>query len=88
MDAMQAAISAPTYLGQAPHHPASFEVVKHVTVTEAEEAGKILRRFYVLVAIRLRPDDGGDYRVVSGYTIKEEQVNARRIAGRLLQPKN
>jgi len=44
MDAIELAISEPTYVGQAPHHPRNIEVIKRVTV--AEEGG--VRRCYVL----------------------------------------
>jgi hypothetical protein len=87
IDTLAAAITEPTYLGQAPHHASNFEAIKRVAVTEEDEGGKILRRYYVLVAIRFEPDLRGDYRIVSAYSIKEEEANARRAAGRLLPPK-
>jgi hypothetical protein len=88
INAIKAAVTAPTFLGQAPRHAANFEVIKRVTVTEQDENGVVLKRHLVLVAICLEPDEAGCYRIVSGYTIKQEDVDTRRAAGRLHPPKN
>jgi|tagenome__1003787_1003787.scaffolds.fasta_scaffold20467564_2 hypothetical protein len=84
---LEAAIAQPTYLGQAPHQPDNFECIKRVTITEQDESGRVLHRYYVLIAICFEPDDHGDYRVVSGYAVKEIEVETRRQAGRLFPPK-
>lgn len=84
---LEIAVLEPTFLGQAPHHTRNFEAVKRIAVTEADENGRVLRRRYVLIAVSLVPDRHGDYRIVSGYTLKEEEVQTRRNNGRLLIPK-
>lgn len=88
MDSLEATIAEPTYLGQAPHQENNFEAIKRITVIEQDESGRVLRRFYVLVAICFEPDERGDYRVVSGCTLKQEQVDSRRRSGRLWPPRN
>ena len=66
-------ISDPTFVEQSPRHGRNFALVKHVRVRHA--------RGYVLVSVGLQTDDLGRYRVKSGYLIKEEDVQARRLKG-------
>ncbi len=76
--ALPAAIAAPTYIGQAPHHGRNIEFVKRV---------RGVKGWMVLVAIGLEPDERGDYRVRSAYLVTEATVEHRRQTGRLLPPK-
>ncbi len=64
MDAIEATILSPTFVGQAPRHAANFEMIKRLAVIEEDEAGRTLKRYFVLVAIRLEPDENGCYRIV------------------------
>lgn len=86
MDTIEVAIREPTYLGQAPRQASNFELIKRVAVQEEDESGKVLRRYHVLIAVSLEPDDRGDYRVASGYCVKEQTIERRRAAGRLFPP--
>jgi hypothetical protein len=73
---LEVAISDPTYIGQAPHHAANFEMIRRITTGERS----------MLVAIGLEPDRRGDYRVKSAYLIDPEDVEARRQKRRLKIP--
>ncbi len=68
------AIADPTYIGQAPEHGSNIELVKRLRMADGSA---------LLIAIGLEPDDRGDYRVRTGYTIDAAKVEARRLAGYL-----
>lgn len=70
------AVTAPTFIGQAPRHGRNFEMVKRIVRPDGKA---------VLVAIGLEPDDAGAYRVKSCYLISGNTVEARRQA-RTLKP--
>ena len=72
--ALPAAIAAPSYIGQAPHHGRNIEFVKRVRGRKSS---------MVLVAIGLEVDERGDYRVRLAYLIKEAALEHRRQTGRL-----
>ncbi len=78
MKALPSAVTAPTYIGQAPHHAGNIELVRRVRGVEG---------WMVLVALGLEPDGRGDYRVRSAYLIREATVEGRRLRGRLFVPK-
>jgi len=65
------AVTAPTFIGQAPRHGRNFEMVKRIVRPDGKA---------VLVAIGLEPDDAGAYRVKSCYLISGDTVEARRQA--------
>lgn len=79
LENIEATITTPTFLGQAPHHARNIELVRRVRLEG--------RLGYVLVAVGLEPDDHGSYRVCSAYLIKPDQVESRRLKRRLLPPK-
>lgn len=70
------AVVSPSFVGQAPEHTRNFEIIRRVPRPDRKS---------VLVAVSLEPDERGDYRVVSCYLIDEADVNARRMAKRLVQ---
>ena len=76
--ALPTAITAPSYVGQAPHHGENFQLVKRVPGLQGR---------MVLVAVGLEPDGRGDYRVRSTYLIEEAKVDNWRLKGWLLVPK-
>lgn len=67
------AIATPTFAGQAPSHSRNFELVTRFPTASA----------IVLTAIRLTPNDQGNYHVTSAYLIEQKDVEARRRSGRL-----
>ena len=74
--ALPDAIATPSFIGQAPGHTGNFEMIRRTTRPD----GRV-----VLVAIGLQPARGF-YLVRSCYLIGAEQVNNRRLAGRLFVP--
>ena len=74
---LRLAISAPSFIGQAPKRTGNFEMLRRVNHPD----GKV-----VLVAIGLEMDAGGNYRVRSSYLVSTETVDERRRAGRLKAP--
>ena len=80
-------VTNPTYIGQSPHHSNSFEMVKRIKIIELDEHERVMREYYVLVAISLEPDQHGDYRILSGYLLSDSQVENRRLNMHLLVPK-
>lgn len=71
---LEAAISAPTYIGQAAHHPDNIEIIKRIRLPSATT---------ILVALSLTRNEHGNYNVRSSYLIEEKDVDARRRARRL-----
>lgn len=69
-------LRSPTYAGQDAHNPKGFYLVKRIEVP-------IDGREFVLVAIALELSAYGTYNVKSAYTIKQEQVDSRRLKGAL-----
>jgi hypothetical protein len=74
---LRIAISAPSFIGQAPKRTGNFEVLRRVNHPD----GKV-----VLVAIGLETDAAGEYRVRSAYLVSAQTVDERRRAGRLKAP--
>ena len=74
---LRLAISAPSFIGQAPKRTGNFEMLRRVN----HPNGKV-----VLVAIGLEADAGGSYRVRSAYLVNAQTVDERRRAGRLKAP--
>jgi hypothetical protein len=74
---LAAAITAPSFIGQAPRRTGNFEMLRRINHPD----GKV-----VLVAVGLEMDDAGDYRVRSCYLVTGEQVDQRRRDGRLKPP--
>ena len=83
----EAIIMSPSFIGQAPQHANKIEFVKRILILEENDDGKTLRRHIALMAVSLERDDYGDYRVLSGYLLKEKEVTSRRAKGRLKIPK-
>jgi hypothetical protein len=71
------AIAAPSFIGQAPRRTGNFEIVRRINHPD----GRL-----VLVAIGMKTDDSGDYRVRSCYLVSGQQVDQRRRDGRLKPP--
>ena len=69
-EALETALSAPTYIGQDTRHRDNFFIIKRVLV-EAQHSN-------VLVSIGLERDDKGSYRIKSSYIIKPADVERRR----------
>lgn len=84
---LEAIVLNPSYIGQSPRHGKNIEFIKRIAVQEADESGAVLRRYYILVAVGLEPDEHGDYRVRSGYVVKETDVNEWRLKGNLRIPR-
>lgn len=84
---LERVVAEPTFIGQAPHHTENFEMVKRIRIFEEDESGTTLREYYALIAVSFECDRHGDYRVVSGYLLKEEEVTTRRLNNHLVIPK-
>ena len=78
VEAIPAALAAPTYIGQAPKHGDGFELVKRLNRISGQA---------VLVAIGLEPTTSGEYRVTSNYLLTAEEVERKRQVGTLKTPK-
>ncbi len=74
---LRLAISAPSFIGQAPKRTGNFEILRRINHPD----GKV-----VLVAIGLEMDQRGNYRVRSAYLVNAQTVDERRRAGRLKAP--
>lgn len=71
---LQLAVASPSFIGQAPGHSANFEIIRRINREDGKE---------VLVAIGLKPDADGCYRITSAYLVSRETVEQRRQAKRL-----
>lgn len=69
-------LRSPTYAGQDAHNGKGFYLVRRI---EAVVAG----REFALVAIALELSQHGTYNVKSAYTIKQQDVDSRRLKGAL-----
>jgi hypothetical protein len=69
-------LRSPTYAGQDAHNGNGFYLVKKV------ETG-VKDREFVLVAIALELSQHGTYNVKSAYTIKQADIDSRRLKGAL-----
>jgi hypothetical protein len=69
-------LRSPSYAGQDAHNPKGFYLVKRVETP-------VNGREFVLVAIGLELSAFGTYNVKSAYTMKQGQVNSRRLKGAL-----
>lgn len=69
-------LRSPTYAGQDARHGGAFYLVKRV------EPG-VQDREYALVAVALELSQHGTYNVRSAYTIKQTDVDSRRLNGAL-----
>jgi len=69
-------LRSPTYAGQDAHNANGFYLVKRV---DAPTSG----REFALVAIGLEMSSHGTYNVKSAYTIKQQDVDSRRLRGAL-----
>ena len=67
-------LTAPMYAGQDAHNPDGFYLVKKV---QTPVAG----REFALVAIGLELSRHGTYNVKSAYTIKQQDIDSRRLKG-------
>ncbi len=65
-------ISAPSFIGQAPHHSDNFILIRRVP----GPAGKS-----VLAAVGIAPDEDGRYRVKSMYRIDQADLDRWRLKG-------
>ena len=72
--ALPDAVSAPSFIGQAPGHTGNFELVRRIGRPNGQA---------VLAAMAIDLDKTGEYRVRSCYLISAETVDQRRRAGRL-----
>ena len=72
--ALPDAVSAPSFIGQAPGHTRNFELVRRIGRPDGQ---------VVLVAVAIDLDEAVEYRVRSCYLISAETVDQRRRAGRL-----
>lgn len=79
-------IMDPTFIGQSPRHARNIEFIKRILVQEQGDDGVVLRRYVALAAVGLEPDEHGDYRVRSGYLVKEDDVTLWRSKGNLKIP--
>lgn len=68
-------LRAPMYAGQDPKHAHGFYLVKCVE--------PVADREFALVAISLELSQHGTYNVKSAYTIKQQDVDSRRVNGAL-----
>ncbi|QKC61059.1 hypothetical protein EFV37_01050 [Mesorhizobium loti] len=66
------AVATPTHVGQSPHHPEGFELVR--------DTGGII----VLVAVLLIPNADGLYAATSTYTLKRDTLERRIRKGHLI----
>ena len=67
---------SPTYAGQDAHIGTGFYLIKKVDVGSSD-------REFALVAIALELSQHGSYTVKSAYTIKQSDVDSRRLKGAL-----
>ena len=69
-------IRSPSYAGQDPKNGRGFYLVKRVDPP-------VVERGYALVAISLEVSQHGTYNVKSAYTIKQSDIDSRRLNGAL-----
>lgn len=69
-------LRSPTYAGQDAHNPKGFYLVRRIELP-------VQGREFALVAIALELSDHGTYNVKSAYTIKQQDVDSRRLKGAL-----
>lgn len=69
-------LRSPMYAGQDAHNPGGFYLVKRVDHVGAG-------RPFALVAIGLEVSQHGTYNVKSAYTIKQQDIDSRRLKGAL-----
>lgn len=69
-------LRSPTYAGQDAHNGGGFYLVKKIDVD-------VDGREFALVAIALELSQHGTYNVKSAYTIKQQDVDSRRLKGAL-----
>lgn len=69
-------LRSPTYAGQDAHNPRGFYLVRRIELPVRE-------REFALVAIALELSVHGTYNVKSAYTIKQQDVDSRRLKGAL-----
>ena len=69
-------LRSPTYAGQDAHNPRGFYLVRRIELP-------VEGREFVLVAISLELSVHGTYNVKSAYTIKQQDVDSRRLKGAL-----
>ncbi len=70
---LESAIAKPTFIGQAAHHLAGFEIVYRVPVDSV----------YILIAIAISRNIYGTYNIKSMYSMKDRAVKNRQNAKRL-----
>ena len=81
---LDSVVLTPTYAGQSPHHRNNFEVVKRIRIFDPSNPGTLIGEYYVLVPISIKINRYGNYRILSGYTISEEDVMNRRAKNHLV----
>jgi len=69
-------VRSPTYVGQGVHNAGGFYLVKRIDVP-------VSGRAFALIAIALEVNRHGTYNVKSAYTIKQHDVDSRRLKGTL-----
>lgn len=79
MNHLRLVIAAPTYIGQSPHHPEAFELVRRISLPGTDEI--------ILAAINITRNAFGNYNVHSAYRISQEKVDRRVASGHLRNPK-
>jgi hypothetical protein len=68
-------VQDPSFVGQAPKHGRNFELLRRIPGTGGDAT---------LVAVKIEPDERGDYRVVSFYRITAQELQAKRSKGHIL----
>jgi hypothetical protein len=66
-------VTAPTFVGQAPHHGGNIELIGRIPMGDGKS---------VLVAVGLTPNNFGNYNVRSSYVIDEKDLDNRKRSGR------
>jgi len=65
----------PSFIGQAPKHGQNFELLRRIPGNGGDAT---------LVAVKMEPDERGDYRVVSFYRVTARELEIKRGKGRIL----
>jgi len=65
----------PSFIGQAPKHGRNFELLRRIPGDGGDA---------ILVAVKMEPDERGDYRVVSFYRVTARELETKRSKGHIL----
>jgi hypothetical protein len=72
---IEAVVIEPSVIGQAPKHGRNFELLRRIPGQDGDAT---------LVAIKMEPDERGDYRVVSFYKVTARELHNKRGKGHIL----